>query len=161
MDIADNISSKIVSLPFTVAAAVGMTVLFRPALKPSLWVTVVFVPVLCLAFLVRFLVEWTLGLAAFWTTRINAINQIHHMALLFFSGQIAPYELLPRPLQWASSVLPFRWTLGFPVELILGRLTPNQVLTGIAAQAVWLVAALALLKIAWRASLKKYSAVGG
>jgi viologen exporter family transport system permease protein len=160
-DIAENISSKIVSLPFTALAAAGMILLFRPTLKISLWTAAAFIPALILAFLVRFLVEWTVALAAFWTTRINAINQIHYMAVLFFSGQIAPYDLLPRPLQWVATVLPFRWTIGFPVELILGRLTPGQLLTGFAAQATWLVLALALVKIVWTASLKHYSAVGG
>jgi ABC-2 type transport system permease protein len=160
-DIAENLSSKIVSLPFTAVAAAAMALLFHPAIRISLWTAVAFVPALLLAFLVRFLVEWTVALAAFWTTRVSAINQIHYMAVLFFSGQIAPYELLPTPLQWAASVLPFRWTVGFPVELLLGRLTTAQLLTGFAAQAAWLVAGLALLRIAWRASLKNYTAMGG
>ncbi len=74
-DIAGNLSSKIVSLPFTAVAAAGMAILFRPAIKISLWTVAAFVPALVLAFLVRFLVEWTIALAAFWTTRVSAINQ--------------------------------------------------------------------------------------
>ena len=68
--------------------------------------------------------------------------------------------VLPRPLQVVATILPFRWTVGFPVELVLGRLTPAQVLTGFAAQAAWLAVAAVLLKFAWRASVKKYAAVG-
>jgi ABC-2 type transport system permease protein len=100
------------------------------------------------------------ALAAFWTTRVTAINQIHYMAVLFFSGQIAPLTVLPRSLRIVATVLPFRWTIGFPVELALGRLTPVQVLTGFGAQAAWLLAAVLLLKFAWRVSVKRYSAVG-
>jgi ABC-type uncharacterized transport system permease subunit len=120
----------------------------------------VFAPAVVLGFLLRFLVEWTIALAAFWTTRVTAINQIHFMAVLFFSGQIAPLAVLPYPLRVVAMILPFRWTIGFPVELVLGRLTAGQVLTGFAVQTAWLVAALAILKLAWRASVKNYSAVG-
>jgi ABC-2 type transport system permease protein len=159
-DIATNLSSKVVNLPFIMAAAAGLAVIFHPALKLTPLAVAAFVPALVLAFLVRFLVDWTVALAAFWTTRVTAINQIHYMAVLFFSGQIAPLTVLPRPLQVVATVLPFRWTIGFPVELLLGRLTPGQVLTGFAVQAAWLLAAALLVKFAWRASVKRYSAVG-
>lgn len=159
-DIAENLSSKAVSLPFMIAAAVGLSFLFHPAFALTAFAAAAFVPALVLAFLVRFLVDWTVALAAFWTTRVTAINQIHYMAVLFFSGQIAPLTVLPRPLQVVANILPFRWTVGFPVELLLGRLTPTQVWTGFAAQAAWLAAAAFAVRYAWRASVKRYSAVG-
>lgn len=159
-DIATNLSAKAVSLPVVVAAAAGLTALFHPALKFTLWTAAAFAPAVVLGFLLRFLVEWTIALAAFWTTRVTAINQIHFMAVLFFSGQIAPLAVLPSPLRVVAMILPFRWTIGFPVELVLGRLTAGQVLTGFVVQTAWLVAALAILKLAWRASVKNYSAVG-
>ena len=160
-DIAANLSSKVVSLPFMFGAAVALTAIFHPAFRFAAWSLAAFVPALVLGFLVRFLVEWTIALAAFWTTRVTAINQIHFMAMLFFSGQIAPLALLPRPLRVVAAVLPFRWTIGFPVELILGRLTPAQMATGLGIQAAWLIGGLALVKVVWRASVKNYSAVGG
>ena len=80
-------------------------------------------PALLLAFLVRFLLEWTLALAAFWTTRVSAINQVYFVLMLFLAGQIAPLTLFPHWIQIVADILPFRWMLGFPVELVLGRLT--------------------------------------
>jgi ABC-2 type transport system permease protein len=159
-DIAQNVSSKIVSLPVMAAAAAALSAVFHPAFRATAWMVAAFFPALVLAFLVRFLIEWIVALAAFWTTRTSAVNQIHFMAVLFFSGQIAPLAVLPGPLRLAATVLPFRWTVGFPVELILGRLTPGQALAGLGIQAVWLLAGLALLKVAWRVSVKNYSAVG-
>jgi len=159
-DIADNLSSKVVSLPFTVAAAATLAAVFHPAFRLTPGAVAAFFPALVLAFLVRFLVDWTVALATFWTTRVAAVNQIHFMAVLFFSGQIAPLTVLPRPLQVVATILPFRWTIGFPVELILGRLSQVQILTGFGVQAVWLLAAAVLLKFAWRVSVRRYSAVG-
>ena len=159
-DIADNITSKLITLPGMLLIAAAMSLIFRPAFQPVPWAAAAFVPVVLLAFIVRFLVEWTLALAAFWTTRVSALNQMYFMAMLFFSGQIAPLELLPHPVRVIAFVLPFRWTVGFPTELLLGRLTPGQVLTGMGMQVAWLAVGLVLMRFVWRAGLKVYSAVG-
>jgi ABC-2 type transport system permease protein len=159
-DIADNVSSKVITLPGMLLTAVGLALLFRPAFHFLPWTLVAMVPALMLAFLLRFLVEWTLALAAFWTTRVSAINQMYFVALLFLSGQIAPLSLLPHPLQLAATILPFYWTIGFPVELLLGRLTPTQACAGLAVQAVWLALNLVLVRFVWRWGVRVYSAVG-
>jgi ABC-2 type transport system permease protein len=159
-DIAENISSKLITLPVMAIIAGGLALLFRPSAVFLPWTILAFLPSLVLAFLVRFLIEWTLAQSAFWTTRVSAFNQVYFVLVLFLSGQIAPLSLFPRPIQILANILPFRWMIGFPVELILGRLTPLQAVTGLAAQAFWLVISLALVRIVWRAGIRVYSAVG-
>jgi ABC-2 type transport system permease protein len=159
-DIADNVTSKLITFPFILAVAVGLGFLFHAQWNPSLVTIVVGLPALCLAFLLRFLLEWTIALAAFWTTRVGAINQIYFLFTLFLSGQLAPVELLPRALQVAAALLPFRWMLSFPVELCMGRLGWNDALIGLAAQCVWVALGLAMVRIVWRAGVRVYSAVG-
>jgi ABC-2 type transport system permease protein len=159
-DIADNISSKLITLPLMVLIALGLTALFHPFLAPPLWSVLVAIPVLMLAFAVRFLLEWTLAQSAFWTTRVTAINQIYFVLVLFLSGQIAPLTLFPAPIQVVAAILPFRWMIGFPVELLLGRLSPIEALTGLGAQALWLLIGFVLFRIVWRAGVRVYSAVG-
>jgi ABC-2 type transport system permease protein len=159
-DIADNVSSKVVTFPLILAAAVILGLLFRPAFAPPLWAAAAFLPAILLAFLLRFLMEWTLALAAFWTTRVGAANQGYFIALLFFSGQMAPLTLLPRPVQVAASVLPFRWITSFPVELLLGRVSFPQALLGMGVQCAWLALCFLLLRLVWRAGLRVYTAVG-
>jgi ABC-2 type transport system permease protein len=159
-DIADNVSSKLVSLPMMLLIAAGLALIFRPTATFQLWAILVFIPALFLAFLVRFLVEWTLAQAAFWTTRVSAINQVYFVLVLFLSGQIAPLSLFPRAIQVLADILPFHWMIGFPVELVLGHLTPIQAVTGLAAQAAWLIVSLGLVRVVWRAGIQIYSAVG-
>ena len=159
-DIAENVTYKLLTLAVMVPASVALILVFRPRFDPPLWAVAAFVPALMLAFAVRFLVEWTLALAAFWATRISAVNQTYFVALLFLSGQIAPLSLFPRWVELAASVLPFRWMVAFPVELLLGRLSPREALAGFGAQVVWLMLSLALLQGVWRASVRRYSAVG-
>jgi len=159
-DIADNLAYKILTLAVIIPVALLLAWIFPPTFNLQLWALAAAIPALCLAFLVRFLLEWALAMSAFWTTRINAINQTYYMIMLFMSGQFAPLSLLPEPLQWLAAILPFRWLIAFPVELILGRLDGRQALIGFAAQLIWLMIALAVLAIAWRAGVKRYSAVG-
>jgi ABC-2 type transport system permease protein len=159
-DIADNVSSKLITLPFMLLIAVIMGFFFHPHLVIVPWAIVAFFPAILLAFLVRFFLEWTLALTAFWTTRVGAVNQTYFVAVLFLSGQMAPLSLFPLPVRVAAAILPFRWMVSFPVELLLGRLTPVEALTGILAQFVWLVIASVLLRIVWRAGVRVYSAVG-
>jgi ABC-2 type transport system permease protein len=159
-DIADNISAKAITFPFMLVVAAILAAIFRPELSPPLWALAAAVPALGLAFLLRFLLEWSLAQAAFWTTRVSAINQSYFVLVLFLSGQVAPLELFPRFLQIAASILPFKWMLGFPVELLLGRLTPVEAITGLGVQAVWVGLALLLMRLIWNAGLRLYSAVG-
>ena len=159
-DIADNVSSKLITLPIIIGIAAGLAAAFHATVSLQPWALVLFIPALLLAFFVRFLMEWTLAQAAFWTTRVSAINQIYFFLLLFLSGQIAPLTLLPYPVQIAAKVLPFYWTIGFPVELLMGRLTLSGALLGLGAQVVWWGIGFMLLRVVWRAGIRIYSAVG-
>lgn len=160
-DIVDNLSSKVLTLPLILVSAGVLALAFKPAFHTRLWAAAAFLPALALAFLLRFLVEWTLALAAFWTTRVGAINQGYYVASLFLAGQVAPLALLPGPVRIVASVLPFRWMISFPAELVLGRLTPGQAAAGLAVQAGWLLLAFLLMKAVWAAGVRRFTAVGG
>jgi ABC-2 type transport system permease protein len=105
-------------------------------------------------------VEWTMASLAFWITRVTAINQLYYVVFLFLSGFVAPLDLLPGPVRAVAELLPFYRMLGFPVELLLGRLSPTQALVGFGAQLAWLAFALLLLNVVWARGVRQYSAVG-
>ena len=159
-DIADNLSSKLITLPIIIVVAAALAVGFHAPISPQPWAIPVFLLSLGMAFLVRFFLEWSLALAAFWTTRVEAINQSYFVLMLFLSGQIAPLALLPHPIQLVSYVLPFRWLIGFPIDVFLGRLPPSQALLGLGAQAAWLFVSFAVMRTVWRAGVRVYTAVG-
>ena len=56
--------------------------------------------------------------------------------------------------------LPPRYTLGFPVEVVLGRLDAAELAVGFAVQGAWIAAAAMSFVIVWRSGIKRYSAVG-
>jgi ABC-2 type transport system permease protein len=159
-DVSENLAFKAVTLTIVIPAAVFLLVSFGAEARTEPWHIVAFVPALVLAMGLRFLVEWTLALVAFWVTRTGAINQAYYVLVLFLSGQVAPLTLLPGAVQVVASVLPFRWMVAFPIEVATGRLGPAEVALGYAVQLAWIGAALVLLRLTWRAGIRRYSAVG-
>lgn len=89
-----------------------------------------------------------------------AINQIYFVFLLFLSGQMAPLALFPGTIQTLAAILPFRWMIGFPVELLLGSLTSGEALTGVGIQTIWVILGFVMVQIIWRAGIRIHSAVG-
>jgi ABC-2 type transport system permease protein len=154
------VTYKLLTLTVLLPTVALLALTFRPALNITPWAAAAFVPALLLGFGVRFLVEWTLALAAFCTTRVSALNQLYYVATLFLSGQLAPLSLFPEPIRVLAALLPFRWMVAFPVELLIGRLTPEEALRGMVVQIVWLGLSFLLLRLIWRAGLRRYSAVG-
>ena len=159
-DVVENVAFKLITFPLVAATAVFLIVSFNANFETEPWQVVAFVPALALAAILRFVFEWNVGLAAFWVTRMAAITQTYWVVVLFLSGQVAPLELFPAPIQAIATLLPFRWMVSFPVELALGRVTPQGAAFGFAMQAAWIAITLVVLRVAWRAGVQRYSAVG-
>ncbi len=143
-----------------ILVAAVMAIFFHPTISPQPWAIPLFFIALILAFAVRFLLEWTLALSAFWTTRVGAVNQTYFVVMLFLSGQFAPLTLFPFPIQVIAYILPFRWLIAYPIDLISGRLTPSEALIGLGAQILWLIIGYFFFRIVWRAGVRIYAAVG-
>jgi ABC-2 type transport system permease protein len=57
--------------------------------------------------------------------------------------------------------MPYRYMLGFPVEVLMGRLSQEQIGGGFLGLGIWILVALLLHRVVWRHGLRHYSAVGG
>lgn len=158
--IANNLTFKLLTMVVVIPVVIVLGLVFRPSFTITPATALAFVPAVVLAMALRFAVEWTLASVAFWVTRVNALNQLYYVVFLFLAGMAAPLALLPEPVRILAEWLPFYRMLGFPVEVLLGRLTPQQVAVGFAAQIAWLTVALVLLNVTWARGIRKYSAVG-
>lgn len=158
--IAQNLTFKLLTLAVVVPAVAALTLVFKPHFTVTLWTALAFVPALILAMAMRFAVEWTLASAAFWVTRVSALNQLYFVAFLFLSGYAVPLALLPDSIRTVAEWLPFYRMLGFPVELFLGRLSLEAAAIGFAAQIGWLAIAVLVLNVTWARGIRQYSAVG-
>lgn len=158
--VADNVTHKLITLVVLLPTFVVLAVLFRPTFHTTLADFLLFFPVVLLGAAIRYLVEYTLALAAFFTTRVSALNQVYMSLLWFLSGMLAPLAILPGPLRTIADVSTFRSMLAFPVELALGRLDAQAVASGVAMQLAWLAVAYGCFWLFWRVSVRAFSAVG-
>ena len=160
-DICENLAYKLVGLIGVLPAAVLLGVLFDADLSGVGVLTVLpFLVALVLAMVLRFVVEWCVALAAFWLTKVTAINSLFFGLTGFFGGVFAPLAVLPVWMQTIAVWTPFPWSIAFPVEVFLGRRSGVDIWTGYAAQLGWIVLALGGLALLWRRATRRYSAVG-
>ena len=76
------------------------------------------------------------------------------------TGYLEGEALLPGPVRVLASVLPFQWMVAFPVELMLGRVSPRDALIGFGMLLGWLLVGVVALRVTWRQGVRQYSAVG-
>jgi ABC-2 type transport system permease protein len=113
------------------------------------------------AWLILFFMMAIIGSLALFVESAIAVFEIWLGLHFLLSGYLIPLELLPGWVRTVANVLPFRYTLGFCVETLIGLATPQQALRGLAVQ--WLyVAGLFLATLAiWRAGMRRFVAFGG
>lgn len=159
--IAAEVAGKVVFMTFVIPVSLVLALFLHPELHPTLIEWLLFPPALAFAWLLRFFWGYWLALLAFWLTRAAALLVVQDSLIFLLAGQVAPITLLPGLLQVAAQVLPFRYMLGFPIEILTGHLTHTELLTGFAYQLGWLAIAVILFLMLWRAGVRHYSAVGG
>jgi ABC-2 type transport system permease protein len=134
--------------------------IFKPTLHPELWQYPAFLVAMLAGFMVRFVFLWALGLIMFWITRVNALFNLYFTVELLFSGRLVPMDLLPIWAQQYADWMPFQWAFAFPIELLQGRLTSQEVLSGFGIQLIWIAVGTVAIRILWHFGIRKYSAVG-
>ncbi|MBN1812847.1 MAG: ABC-2 family transporter protein [Anaerolineae bacterium] len=159
--LASEIAGKVVYMAFMIPATAILALILRPELHLTPQNGLAFVPALALAWALRFFWGYWLALLAFWATRADGLLALQDSLTFLLAGQVAPTALLPGFLQKVAIALPFRYMIGFPVEVLAGQLSAAEAWTGFAIQAGWLAVALILFAVLWRTGVKRYSAVGG
>jgi ABC-2 type transport system permease protein len=158
--LVNNIAFKVLQMTVFVPIWILLVLLFRPALTytgPSLLLAV---PAIILGFAIRFLLESTITLIAFWTTRVWAIYNFDMAFSMLLNGAFVPLALLPLWAQTLALILPYQLTLSFPVLLVLNQLPPEKILLNFVLQIFWIGVLYALFNFVWHKAIKQYSAVG-
>ncbi|MEB3358644.1 MAG: ABC-2 family transporter protein [Synechococcales bacterium] len=156
---ASHFAERFARLPFVFIILGGFFLLYpEVAWLPSLPNLLLTLVVVSLAFALRFTLQYTFALFAFWTERASAIEDFWFLLYLFLSGMIAPLEIFPPAVQAVVVWLPFPYLIHFPASLLVGL--PTDVPRGLITMLVWLAIFFGLNRWLWRRGLKQYSGMG-
>ena len=119
-----------------------------------------FIAALVVAFILNFLLFWCVGLAGFWLTEIGFLFEAARIVIIMASGGIFPLAVFGSRGERILGMLPFRFTIQFPVELLCGRIHAPQIAVSFALAALWILVLAALSQLVWRRGLRRFAAVG-
>jgi len=126
---------------------------------PILWA--ILAPALLGSWLLTFLVMSIIGTLGLWFESASSLFEAWLGISAILSGYLIPLDLFPAAVREVALVLPFRFLLSFPVELVLGRVDRSHALILLAAQWGYVAAALLGTKALWRSGLRRFAAYGG
>ena len=157
--VASHLSERLARLPFAIALVILFFVLYPQAFWiPQLGNLLLFVLAVLLAFALRFVIQYTFALLAFWTERANAIENFFFLFYLFFSGLIAPLEMFPPSVRAIVQWTPFPYLIDFPASLLVGL--PVNLVQGFLAILGWFLLFFVVNRWLWRRGLRQYSGMG-
>lgn len=159
--LVNNIAFKVLTIMGLTPIWFILFLLFKPNFSSvTLTGILLSIPVMIMAFFIGYLLSAAITSLAFWTTRVYSIHEFYFALILLFSGQFVPLPLMPKLIQDIAQYLPFQLFLYFPIQLILGKLSTDQIVLGYVMAGVWFVIAIVTFNWVWRQGVKQYSAVG-
>ncbi|WP_338038502.1 ABC transporter permease [Neosynechococcus sphagnicola] len=157
--VASHMAERLARMPFAIALVGFFFILYPQAFWIPHWQGVVLSTfAVILGFALRFLIQYTFALFAFWTERASALEQFWFLLYLFLSGMLAPLEIFPALVREVVLWTPFPYLIYFPCALLLGF--PVQVGQGFLAIVGWTTLFFVWNRWLWRQGLKQYSGMG-
>src|SRR5262249_22677208 len=131
----------------------------RPPRDPLLGT--IFLVSLVGGWLITFLANAAIGTLALWTGSSVKLMDVWLALFMVFSGYLIPVELFPPLIRGTIEVLPFRYQIGFPVEILTRRLDRGAALRLLLGQWIWVGLFLLGVRALWRKGLRRFAAYGG
>jgi ABC-2 type transport system permease protein len=157
--VASHIGERFARLPFVF----GLMLLGFALYPQAIWLphpvnVGLFFLFVGLAFALRFIIQYTFALMAFWTERASAIEQFWYLFYLFLSGLIAPLDLFPAGVKEVVDWTPFPYTIYFPAAIAIGL--PVDIGRGAIVMIAWISIFFVINRWLWKRGLKEYSGMG-
>jgi ABC-2 type transport system permease protein len=160
--VGDNLGQKALTLPLQLPLVALVALFFHNDLRlpvnPETWL--LFAASVPMAATVGFLLDFLTGSLAFWIQDVKGVIQAKVLVGAFLAGQVIPLELFPPGFETFLRIQPFRYTLSFPLEILVGGLSRSELAWGFAWQAGYCIVLWNCYRLIWRAGLRVYAAAG-
>ena len=116
---------------------------------------------LVLAVVLNFLIFYCFSAMSFWIVEVGFLFEGIRIVTVLLSGGIFPLEVFGERFMQISSLLPFKYTVNYPINLLNGKISNAEALQGALIQLAWIGGCLLLANVLWKIGGKRYVAVGG
>ncbi|MGA2450161.1 MAG: ABC-2 family transporter protein [Polyangiaceae bacterium] len=113
------------------------------------------------AWLLTLLTNLIVGCAAFFLESSVKLMDLYLVFFFVLSGYLIPVDLFPATLRRIVEELPFRYQVGFPVEVMTGGHSRISAIDHLARQWAWIAVLLLATRAAWLRGLRRFAAFGG
>ena len=120
-----------------------------------------FLAALVLAVILNFLIFYCFSAVAFWIVEIGFLFEGIRIVTILLSGGIFPLEVFGDGFLRILNLLPFKYTVNYPINVLTGKIAAAEVFQGLLVQWFWIAACLFLANVLWRQGGRRYVAVGG
>jgi len=138
-----------------------VTTFFIPIPLPSLYNLLLFIPFFIVAYLVAFLLVFTVSLGTFWVNRQWWLRNLISLLMIIAGGGLIPLSFFPPTFQLVLSLLPFQYCYYVPAIILQGYYVPTQLLPTLLLSLFWLVILWLFARFVWNQGRRKYEGPGG
>lgn len=160
--IANNLSEKLIKVVPLAPMIAILWWAFRDSVAlpshPATWL--LFTVSVVAAAVMVFALDIIVGSLAFWIDDTGGIDWARELVASVLRGQVVPLALMPAWAQGPIDLQPFRFTLSFSLELLIGELSTGDVVVGMALQLLYPALTVLGAVWLWRRGLRAYAAVG-
>lgn len=113
-----------------------------------------------LGFLVKYIIELSVGLLAFKFVEVK-MQGIINFTISLLAGASIPLWFFPSGLREIAMVLPFRGIYFNPSAILIGELSGEELMKALVIQFIWVVILSLILSMAWKKVNKLVAVQGG
>lgn len=158
---SQDLADKALNMIFSIGEIIILLLLLRPAISLSSGASMLLaIPVLIVATLLYYFINYLMGMMGFWTPQIWAPRFVLMTLLSFIAGNTFPLDILPDKLRNFINLTPFPYLVYLPTKILLGKVTAIDALHGMTIAGIWTMFFYLLVKYVWKKGLRVYGAEG-
>lgn len=112
-------------------------------------------------YVLLFMLNFAMGLLAFWFVEIFPFMLFKYALFTFFSGGIVPPDFFPEFLKQVVYFFPFQYMLYVPTTILIGKAPLGDIPAILAAQLIWVFIMGGICIITWNYGKRKLIIQGG
>ncbi len=161
---ARDASDKLLNILFSIGEIIALLILLKPPIfiQTNPTTLFLFIGIVFLAAILFFIFSFIISMTTFWYYEFNGWAQrfLSFVIIESLAGGLFPLDILPGIFAKIATLLPTAYFIYFPMQVYLGRTTPNQVFLGYLVTTFWIAILYFIAQTLWKRGLKIYGAFG-